>query len=84
MRTISLWLAVNQFLFRRCEEVKINTGPTNKEEMATAWGEINKKYAFALAKQEIHENSREITQHYRRFFSRPIYHFLKLIITFFR
>ncbi len=84
VRMISLWLSINTFFFRKYDGLKKIIGPNNKKEMAQAWGEINKKYAFHLAKRETHENSKTLKKHYRRMFSRPIYNLFKLFVAFLR
>ena len=83
IRFISLWLAINTDVFRTFDHKNV-LGPKNKKEMAQAWGEINKKYAFHLAKRETHENSKTLKKHYRRMFSRPIYNLFKLFNAFLR
>jgi len=80
-RIISLWLAVNHYLFRKYDREE-SPEPKNKLEMAKAWGEINKKYAFALAERELHEDSRIIVKSYNRFFSQPFYNLLKIVKIF--
>jgi hypothetical protein len=80
-RFISLWLSINHIIFRNYKKIKI-TGPTNKGEMAKAWSEINKKYAFELANKETHENSKTLTRKYKRFFSHSFYNLFKIIKTF--
>lgn len=77
-RIISLWLSINHVIFRKYDK-KVVTGPKNKMEMARAWAEINKKYAFQLAKRETREDSKILMKHYHRFFSHPIYNIFKLM-----
>ncbi len=76
-RIISLWLTVNHVFYRMYEKKSI-PAPENKYEMALAWGEINKKYAFDLAKRETHEDSKVLMKTYNRFFSHPFLNWLKL------
>lgn len=80
-RFISLWLSINHVIFRNYNKIEI-TGPNNKTEMAKAWSKINKKYAFELANQETHENSKTLTKNYKRFFSHSFYNLFKIIKTF--
>ncbi|MBI4139749.1 hypothetical protein HY483_02185 [Candidatus Woesearchaeota archaeon] len=84
VRLISLWISVNNFFFRKCDRIRTVQGPRKKEVMARAWAEINKKYAFDLAKRETREDSNVLMEHYNRMFSRPIYNLFKLFIAFFR
>jgi len=76
-RIISLWLTVNHVFYRMYDKKSV-PAPKNKSELAKAWGEINKKYAFDLAKRETHEDSKELMETYKRFFSHPFYNWLKL------
>ncbi|MBU0707359.1 hypothetical protein KKG41_03230 [Patescibacteria group bacterium] len=76
-RIISLWLTVNHTIFRKSEKKEIY-GPDNKIEMAEAWSIINKKYAFELADQEIHEDSELLLKNYNRFFAHPVFNLFKI------
>ncbi|MCX6761908.1 MAG: hypothetical protein NTY33_03675 [Candidatus Moranbacteria bacterium] len=80
-RAISLWLTLNHVLFRKCDRKKIS-GPAEKTEMAKAWGKINQKYAFNLAKRETHEDSKELMKGCNSFFSHPIFNLFKLVKIF--
>jgi hypothetical protein len=81
VRFISLWLTINFTIFRKYEKKEI-IGPTNKIEMAKAWSNINKKYAFSLAKKETHEDSQILKKYYNRFFSHPFWSLFKLMKNF--
>ncbi|MBI3305888.1 hypothetical protein HYZ82_01990 [Candidatus Nomurabacteria bacterium] len=81
-RLISLWLAMNFDFFREVDGRIHVTSPENRKKMAEAWGKINKKYAFALAKREVHESSREVLEHYKREFSHPFINFIKRLVNF--
>ncbi|MCF7871732.1 hypothetical protein K9L97_01745 [Candidatus Woesearchaeota archaeon] len=81
VRFISLWLSINHVIYRKDSKKEI-TGPSNKREMSQAWGEINKKYAFKIAKKELHEDSKVLMKHYNKFFSHPFFNLLKLIVKF--
>lgn len=76
-RAMSLWLTINHVYFRMYEKKSIQA-PANRKEMAAAWGEINKKYAFDLAKTEIHEDSEVLMKSYKRFFSHPFINWIKI------
>ena len=78
-RLFSLWLSINNVILRKCINAAEVLGPENKKEMAEAWGKINMKYAFALAKRETHEDSKTLRDSFGRMFSSPVYHLLKLI-----
>jgi len=78
-RIISLWLTLNHAFYRTYDKKSVSA-PKNKNEMAKAWGKINKKYAFDLAKKETHEDSRMLTKTYNKFFSHPFFNWLKLAI----
>jgi hypothetical protein len=78
-RIISLWLTVNHGFYRTYDKKSVSA-PKNKNEMAKAWGEINKKYAFDLAKKETHEDPRMLIKTYNKFFSHPFFNWLKLVI----
>tara|TARA_Y100000034_G_scaffold67678_1_gene81679 strand:- start:258 stop:1532 length:1275 start_codon:yes stop_codon:yes gene_type:complete len=80
-RFISLWLSINHVIFRKSDKNEV-LGPSNKNTMSKAWGKINKKYAFDLAKRETHEDSKTLKRNYSRFFSHSFYHLLRLIKTF--
>ncbi len=83
VRVVSLWLSINHFLFRDSEGKKL-FGPKNKKEMAQAWGEINKKYAFDLAKNKMATPKQKILDEYRSFFTHPIYKMFLLVSGFFK
>ncbi|MCF6356004.1 MAG: hypothetical protein L3J26_13045 [Candidatus Polarisedimenticolaceae bacterium] len=71
-RIISLWLTINHALFRSYEKDNSELpGPDNKAEMAEAWAEINKKYAFDLSKIETCEDQAIHEKNCACFFSRP-------------
>jgi hypothetical protein len=80
-RIIALWLSINHIIFRKYHKKEL-VGPKNKKEMAKAWGEINKKYAFALAEEEIHENSKTLKKNFKKRFAQPICNLIKLAIRF--
>ena len=84
VRTVSLWLSTNNYLFRKSRNVKNVKRPSNKVEMSKVWAGINKKYAFDLAKKETHEESKELMQHYTQFFSQPVLNLMKYIVLFFK
>lgn len=77
IRFISLWLTINFAIFRKYEKKEI-IGPSDKIEMAKAWGNINKKYAFDLAKRETNEDSKTLMKSFNHFFSHPFFNWLKL------
>ncbi|OGH93752.1 MAG: hypothetical protein A2538_02630 [Candidatus Magasanikbacteria bacterium RIFOXYD2_FULL_41_14] len=78
VRIISLWLSVNHNLFRQCDKIQVKK-PAKSDEMSVAWAQINKKYAFKLAKRETHEDSKTLKKNFNKFFSHPIYNFFKLL-----
>jgi len=78
-RVISLWISINNVILRKCSDISEVQGPSKREEIAKVWGEINKKYAFNLAKEEMHEDSILLKKHYSKFFSHPFWNFFKLI-----
>ncbi|MBT7702713.1 hypothetical protein HN748_00620 [Candidatus Peregrinibacteria bacterium] len=80
-RFVSLWLTINHVVFRKSEKKEV-LGPNNKIEMAKAWGKINKKHAFELAKQEIHEDSKALLKEYNRFFRHPFYNLSRMVKVF--
>jgi hypothetical protein len=81
VRTISLWLIAKYLFFRKYNKKEV-IGLKNKIKMSQAWAKINKKYAFYLAKRELHEDSKELMRSYRRFFSQPFYNLFKLARVF--
>ncbi len=79
-RVISLWLSINHALFRSYEkESKDTIGPNNKEEMAKAWAEINRKYASGLEKIDTCEELKNLENSYSCFFSTPYRNFFRLV-----
>ncbi len=78
-RGIALWLSINNFLFRLRDHAGTVSGPENKQEMANAWGAINKKYATAFMQNETHETRQHFLSEFHHFFSFPVFHFLKLL-----
>lgn len=83
VRVVSLWLSINHFLFRNSKNLEV-IGPSNKIQMAKAWGKINKKYAFNLAKNKSHKNSKTLMRGYDHFFVHPFYGMFKLVKAFFK
>ncbi len=83
-RVVSLWISINNVIIRKCSDKPEVTGPSHKEEMARAFGRINKKYALELAKTELDEDSVILRNHYRRFFSHPFWNFFRLVSRFLR
>ena len=82
VRIISLWLSINNTLFLNYENVETIVGPSNRNEMAQAWGEINKKYAFKLSKNNMAEDSNVLKDSFKSRFSRPFFSLFKLIVRF--
>ncbi|MBT3409001.1 hypothetical protein HN415_10095, partial [Candidatus Woesearchaeota archaeon] len=82
VRIISLWLSVNHVFYRKYDKNKVK-GPVNRSEMAQAWAKINKKYAFELAENETHEDSKVLMKKFNRFFSQPYYNWIRLMKIFF-
>ncbi len=79
-RIISLWLSINHALFRSYEEENSEVpGPDNKEEMAKAWAEINKKYAFDLGEIETSEDQEIHKKNCACFFSHPYRNLFRLV-----
>ncbi|MDD9953380.1 MAG: hypothetical protein OXR66_03525 [Candidatus Woesearchaeota archaeon] len=83
-RAISLWHTLNNALFRAYDKKKSVERPKESKEMSIALATINKKYAFMLAKRELHEDSEELTKHYRKFFSQPVRNCFRLLRAFLR
>jgi hypothetical protein len=81
VRFVSLWLTINFAIFRKSDNTE-TYGPENKTEMTQAWADINKKYSFAVAKNEIHEDSKMLSKYYKRFFSHPFWNLFKLVRNF--
>ncbi len=77
-RIVSLWLTVNHEFYRKYEHKEV-LGPKNKDEMAQAWAEINKKYAFDLAERETHEDSKVLMRSFNRFFSQPLHNWFRMV-----
>jgi hypothetical protein len=82
VRVVSLWLSINHFLFRSASKTEI-VGPDNKIEMAKAWSEINKKYAFDLAKTKSNKDPKKLMEEYDKFFVHSFYRLSKLVKEFF-
>lgn len=81
-RIIALWLSINSMFFRLCDQKISVVTLGKKKEMAREWGRINKKYAATLVKEELQEDQLVLKKGFRAVFSRPIYHLLKIILTF--
>jgi len=78
-RIISLWLSVNHYFYRKYDKGE-NVDIPNQIKMAKAWGNINKKYAFKLAKKETHEDAKILLKGFNQFFSHPFLNWMKLTI----
>lgn len=83
VRVVSLWLSINHFLFRDSKNIKV-IGPSNKVQMAKAWGKINKKYALNLARNKSLNDSKTFMKGYDIFFTHPVYRMFKLVKSFFK
>ena len=83
VRIISLWLSINNTLFLRFDGKEKIKGPGKRRRMAHAWGKINEKYAFQLAKKSVDEDSDELRETFRKRFTWPFYHLMKLMFRFF-
>jgi hypothetical protein len=81
-RIIALWLSINNTLFLNFNNAEKITGPENRREMALAWGEINKKYAYKLSEEQIQEDSSVLEKSYHKRFMRPFYNLSKLVFRF--
>lgn len=81
-RVLALWLSINTLMFREMDGVEAVAGPANKAEMAKAWGEINKKYAYALAEESAGQNKIEFREGFLEHFSQPEINLLKMISNF--
>ena len=81
-RIIALWLSINTTLFLNFRGAEAVTGPSNRNEMAQAWGEINRKYAYALSNNHLQEDSKVLSDSFSKRFSRPFYNLGKLIFHF--
>ena len=71
VRIVSLWASINTALllnFHRVEKVK---GPARREEMATAWGAINRRYAEALYRADVDDDIASLDAGFEDRFSGP-------------
>ncbi|MDD5055435.1 MAG: hypothetical protein PHZ00_04180 [Candidatus Peribacteraceae bacterium] len=78
VRFISLWLALNNTMFRMCSGRPSVPTPSYRREMAMAWGKINERYVSSLLRMEIHEPPKIFSLGFRRFFRFPVLNFLKI------
>jgi hypothetical protein len=78
-RVFALWFSFNIALFRKLDRVRDVNGPANKIAMAKAWGEINKKYAYSLARESANQDPRSFEAGFESFFSWPALHLMKII-----
>jgi hypothetical protein len=81
-RIISLWLSINNTLFMNLDNLENIAGPAKRREMAQAWGEINKEYAFRLSSKHIQEDSSVLKKSFQYKFTRPFFKLAKLILRF--
>jgi len=77
-RIISLWLSINNILFKNFDKSEKILGPKNRREMATAWGKINKKYAQKVFKEYVGKSDSELNKSYKKQFSKLFYSLFKL------
>ncbi|HEY9843217.1 MAG TPA: hypothetical protein V6D23_22295 [Candidatus Obscuribacterales bacterium] len=81
-RVMALWLSINTIMFRKLDHVEAVKGPAHKAEMAKAWGEINKKYALALAQESAGENPAEFKKGFDKHFKWPTYDLMKRLANY--
>ncbi|HEY9842942.1 MAG: hypothetical protein ACAI44_10695, partial [Candidatus Sericytochromatia bacterium] len=81
-RVMALWLSINTLMFRKLDQVEAVPPPAHKAEMAKAWGEINQKYARALAQSSAGEDPEAFLQGFNKHFSWPRYNLLKMIANY--
>ncbi len=82
VRIIALWLSINNTLFKNLDGSEKVTGPVKRRDMSQAWGEINKKYAFRLSNEQLHEDSDLLKKSYQKRFARPFYNLARLVVRF--
>jgi hypothetical protein len=78
-RVFALWFSFNIALFRKLDRVREVNGPANKVDMAKALGEINKKYAYSLARESANQNPESFEAGFKSFFSWPTLRLMKII-----
>jgi hypothetical protein len=83
-RVIALWLALNHYIMRQLEKIPEVTGPANRDEMARAWGKINRKYADNLVRQSKTLSPQAVQDKYNNFFGMPDFNLLKLLMGYSR
>lgn len=81
-RIISLWLSINSALFLKLEGSERLEGPSNRQEMATAWGEINRSYAQKFTETQTAEYPDILEASFKQRFSRPFFNLAKLVFRF--
>ena len=60
VRIIALWLTINTLFFNHLDKVKMIKAPSNKNKIAQAFGEINKKYAIKLSEEHTKRSEQEL------------------------
>jgi len=82
VRIISLWVSINNALFLNFNQTEKLTAPENRREMALVWGEINRKYAETLYKNNSTPENTNLQSSFDKRFSRPYFRLIKQIFNF--
>ena len=81
-RIVSLWVSINSALLLNFHGVDKLTAPGNRREMASAWGEINRRYAEDFYKMEVSSDTARLSDGFDERFERPYAKLAKQIIEF--
>lgn len=81
-RIISLWVSINSALLLNFHHVNKLTGPQLRREMATAWGEINQRYAEEFYKTDVNADASVLSNSFEERFADPYGNLAKQIMEF--
>lgn len=81
-RIVSLWVSINSALLLNFHGVDTLTAPAHRREMATAWGEINRRYAEALYTSDLDPDIAGLSDSFDEHFDKPYAKLAKLVMEF--
>lgn len=81
-RIVSLWISINSALLLNFHDVDTLAGPEHRQEMAAAWGEINRRHAEDLYMTDLNSEPAALSDSFHKRFARPYGMLAKLVMEF--
>ena len=82
-RVITLWNVVNLVMIKKVEKIPQSDRPSNRREIASGWGKINRKHALKYVEKELGINPDDFEIEFKKYFTKRKRNFFSMLKSFF-